>query len=333
MVVFPVAVIVFFTTVLGEGQPTDMPVGIVDLDNTTTSRALIRQLDGFQTSKVVGYYNSMQEARQAIQRNKIYAYLYIPEGTTRELLASRRPKISFYYSYTSLTSGSLLYRDLKTISTLGSAAVGKKTMQAKGFTPEQTMAVLQPIAIDLHPVNNPWVNYNLYLSSLLIPGIIMLFIFLITAYSIGTELKFKSSHQLMRIAGDDIHVALLGKLLPHTLIFLTITYGYLWYLFGFLHFPHQGSVWMLLLLGFLAVVSSQSFGVFAFGLFPSLRMSMSICSLWAMLSFTVSGFTFPLRAMDGAFQTAAQLFPLAATFFYDLSDVLFQWLSVASGVV
>ena len=310
MVVFPIAVIVFFTTVLGEGQPTNMPVGIVDLDNTTTTRALIRQLDGFQTSKVVGYYNSMQEARQAIQRNKIYAYLYIPEGTTRELLASRRPKISFYYSYTSLTSGSLLYRDLKTISTLGSAAVGKKTMQAKGFTPEQTMAVLQPIAIDLHPVNNPWVNYNLYLSALLIPGIIMLFIFLITAYSIGTELKFKSSHQLMRIAGDDIHVALLGKLLPHTLIFLTVTYGYLWYLFGFLHFPHQGSVWMLLLLGFLAVVSSQSFGVFAFGLFPSLRMSMSICSLWAMLSFTVSGFTFPLRAMDGAFQTAAQLFPL-----------------------
>ena len=114
MVVFPIAVIVFFTTVLGEGQPTDMPVGIVDLDNTTTTRALIRQLDGFQTSKVVGYYNSMQEARQAIQRNKIYAYLYIPEGTTRELLASRRPKISFYYSYTSLTSGSLLYRDLKT---------------------------------------------------------------------------------------------------------------------------------------------------------------------------------------------------------------------------
>ena len=145
MVVFPIAVIVFFTTVLGEGQPTNMPVGIVDLDNTTTTRALIRQLDGFQTSKVVGYYNSMQEARQAIQRNKIYAYLYIPEGTTRELLASRRPKISFYYSYTSLTSGSLLYRDLKTISTLGSAAVGKKTIQVSSCSSSSSSPLIPSV--------------------------------------------------------------------------------------------------------------------------------------------------------------------------------------------
>ena len=136
MVVFPIAVILFFTSIMDDGQPVEMPVGVVDLDNSATSRSLIRKLDAFQTSKVVAHYPSMSDARRAIQQNKIYAFLYIPQGTANGLLSSRQPKISFYYSSTSITTGALLYRDLKTISTLGSAAVGQATMRARGYTPE-----------------------------------------------------------------------------------------------------------------------------------------------------------------------------------------------------
>ena len=310
MVVFPIAVVIFFTDIMHDGQPTEMPVGVVDLDNSSTSRSLVMRLDAFQTSHVVAHYPSVADARKAIQRNEIYAFLYIPAGTTNGLNASRQPKISFYYSTTSITAGSLLFRDLKTISTLGSAAVGQSVMTAKGYTPEQIKAFLQPIAIDLHPIGNPWINYNVYLSVMLIPGILMLFIFLITAYSIGTELKFNSNKLLMKMANGDIYVALMGKMLPQTLIFLIIFYGFLWYIYNCLGFPHQGGLWPILLLGFLAVISSQCFGIFAFGLLPSLRMSMSICSLWAVLSFTTSGFTFPIFAMDGAIEALAQLFPL-----------------------
>jgi len=310
MVVFPLAVMFFFTDIMHDGQPQEMPVGVVDLDNTSTTRSLIRRLDGFQTSHVVAHYNNVEEARHAIQRNKIYAFIYIPKGTTEGMLSARQPKISFYYSSTSLTAGALLYRDLKTISTLGSAAVGQATMQARGATAAQTATFLQPIVVDLHPLTNPWVNYNVYLSTMLIPGILMLFIFLITAYSIGTELKFKTNTELMQMAKGDILVALTGKFLPQTLIFLTIMYAYMAYTFGHLGFPHQGSGWMLAALGFLAVLASQAFGIFAFGLTPSLRMSMSVCSLWAVLSFTTGGFTYPVFAMDGAIEALAQLFPL-----------------------
>ena len=62
------------------------------------------------------------------------------------------------------------------------------------------------------------------------------------------------------------------------------------------------------------VIVSQAFGVFAFGLMPSLRMSMSICALWAMLSFTASGFAFPLDAMDTPIQALSWLFPLRSFF-------------------
>ncbi len=310
MVFFPILVIFFFTSLMDEGLPTSLPVGVVDLDNTSMSRSLTRKLDGFQMSKVVAHYPSMTEARRAIQRNEIYGFLYIPKGTADKLVASRQPKISYYYSYTTLTAGSMLMKDLKTISTLGSAALGQATMRAKGLTDKQIQTLLQPITVDLHMIANPWSNYNAYLSTMMVPGLIMLFIFLISAYSIGTELKFATSKKWMEMADNNITVALLGKFLPQTIIWLAIVFGYEWYVFYHLGFPHLGSPWMLILLGLMQVLSAQGFGIFAFGLMPSLRMSMSICSLWAVLSISMAGSAFPVMGMDSALQSLSWLFPL-----------------------
>ena len=310
MVLFPILVIFFFTSLMDDGLPTDMPVGVVDMDNTTTSRSLTRKLDGFQMSKVVARYPSVTEARRAIQRNEIYGFLYIPKGTTEKLISSRQPKISYYYTYTTMAAGSMLMKDMKTISTLGSAGLGQATMRAKGLTDAQIQTLLQPIKVDLHQIANPWSNYNAYLSTMIVPGIIMLFILLISAYSLGTELKFVTSKDWIERADGNITVALLGKFLPQTVIWLAIVYSYEWYVFYHLGFPHLGSPWMLVLLGLMQVLASQGFGIFAFGLMPSLRMSMSVCSLWAVLSISMAGSAFPVMGMDDSLQSLSWLFPL-----------------------
>ena len=310
MVLFPILVIFFFTSMLDDGLPTRLPVGIVDLDNTSTTRALSRKLEGFQMSQVVARYPSYSEARHAIQRNEIYGFLYIPKGTTEKLLASRQPKISYYYTYTTLAAGSMLMKDLKTVSTLGSAGVGIATMQAKGLSDSQIQTLLQPIHVDLHQIANPWSSYNIYLTTIMVPGILMLFIMLISTYSLGTELKFDSSKKWLAMADNKISVALLGKFLPQTLIWLAIVYGYEYYVFYHLDFPHPGGPWMLILLGLMQVLSAQGFGIFAFGLMPSLRMSMSISSLWAVLSISMAGSAFPIMGMDAPLQSMSWLFPL-----------------------
>lgn len=310
MVFFPLLVTAFFTTLMNEGQPVEMPVGVVDQDNTTTTRKLTRTLDSFQSSKVVAHYATVDEARHAIQRGEIYAFMYFPKHTTDKLLSGRQPKISFYYTNTSLTAGSLIFKDMKTMSVLGSAAVGQATMQAKGLRPEQISALLQPIALDAHNVGNPWISYNIYLSTMLVPGSLLLFIFLMTPYAFGTEIKFGTGKELMATAKDSIINAIIGKLLPHTLIFLLVIYTAMMYMFGLLHFPAPGGKAMLLFLGLIGVLGTQGLALFIFGMMPSLRMAMSICSLWGVLSFSMVGSAFPVIAMDAPLQALAWLFPL-----------------------
>ena len=195
MVVAPLFCYVFFTTLMDSGLPQDMPVGIVDQDQTSMTRQLTRTLDAFQQSKVVARYASFDEARRAMQRNEIYGFYYIPEGTTAEAQAQRRPTVSFYTNNTLLIAGSLLFKDMKTMSELASGAVVQATLLAKGATEQQAMDYLQPIVIDTHPLNNPWLNYSVYLNNTFAPGVLMLLIFMVTVFSIGVEIKERTARQ------------------------------------------------------------------------------------------------------------------------------------------
>lgn len=339
MIIAPVFCYLFFTTLMANGLPTDLPAGVVDLDNTSTTRNIIRNLDAFQQTHIVAHYPSVMEARKAIQRGEIYSFYYIPEGTTEATLASRQPKVSFYVNYSYLIAGSLLYKDQRTISELAAGAVGRATLYAKGATEDQARAFLQPIVIDTHALNNPWLNYSVYLCNTLFPGILMLLIFLTTIYTLGEEMKNGTGRELMHLADNSIAKVLIGKLLPHTLVFFIIAVFYNVYLYGYLHYPCHSGIFPMLLAGLLLVLSSQAFGVFLFGLFGSFRLALSAASLWGVISFSISGFTFPVMAMHPTLQALCVLFPLRhyyllyVNFALNGYPLIYAWQAVAALLV
>ena len=286
MVVFPLMTMLFFTTLLDEGVPHDLPIGVVDEDNSSTSRSLVRNLDAMQASHVAYHFASVAEARSAMQENKVYGFLYIPKGTSAKLISGRQPKISYYYTMTCLSAGSMVMKDLKTISTLGSMALGQATLRAKGATPQQIKTALQPVAIDAHQIANPEGSYNYSLTTVFVPGIMMLFMALLSAYSLGMEMKFDTGKEWIAQADGNIVVAIIGKYLVHALVFLLVIFFFQYYIYCVLDFPRLGNTWSIVRLSVLQVLGSLGFGVFAFGLMPSLRMSMSVCSLWSVLSFS-----------------------------------------------
>ena len=310
MIAFPVMLVLFFTTMLDQGIPQDLPIGVVDQDNSATSRGLVRNLDAMQNSRVVCRFANVTEARNAMQEGKVYAYLYIPEGTAAKLMAGRQPKISYYYTMTCMTAGSMASKDLKTIGMLGSMAVGKATLSAKGATDGQIKAALQPVTIDAHMIANPEGSYNYSLTTVFVPGILMLFMALLSSYSLGMEMKFDTGKEWLARADGNIVVAIIGKYIVHALVFLLVIFAFLYYIFDVLHFPRLGDTWSIVRLTLLQVAASLGFGIFTFGIMPSLRMSMSISSLWSVLGLSMCGSAFPILGMDPPLQSMSWLFPL-----------------------
>lgn len=336
MVIAPIFCYLFFTTLMDSGLPTNMPTGVVDMDNTSTTRSILRNLNAFQKTNIVAHYASFDEARQAMQRREIYSFYYIPKGTTEEALASRQPKVSFYLNYSYLIAGSLSYKEERTISELAGGAIGRATLRAKGATDAQAVAYLQPIVIDTHILNNPWMNYSVYLCNTLVPGMLMILMLLTTVYTLGTELKENTARELMQLADNSIVTALAGKLLPQTAVFFISTVFYNTYLYGFLHFPCNSGILPMLLAGLLLVLSSQALGIFFFGMFGSLRLALSTASLWGVISISISGFSFPVMGMHPTLQGLSVLFPLRHYFliYVDLAlngyPLIYAWHSVVA---
>lgn len=310
MVLAPLFCCLYFTTLMQQGLPESLPAGVVDEDGTSTSRNLVRNLDAFQMVSLERSYANVGEARRAMQRGEIYGFYLIPRGTASEAQRQRVPTLSFYTNYSYLVAGSLLYRDMRTMSELASGAAARSVLYARGATERQAMAYLQPVVIDMHPVGNPWLNYNVYLSNILIPGVLGLFVFMMTVYGLGTELKHRTAGAMMRRAGGSMGRALTAKLLVQGAVFmLTGTLIVLW-LYGWLRFPCYGGLWRMACVMLLFIVACQGFGVLLFTLMPTLRLSLSGASLWGVISFSISGMSFPVMAMHPVLQGLAWLFPL-----------------------
>lgn len=310
MVAAPLFCCIFFTTLMGSGLPTDLPVGVADADNTSASRAIIRTLDSFGQTGVRGHYPSVDEARLAMQRGEIYGFLYIPKGLSADVQSRQQPKISFYTNNSYLIAGSLLFKDMKMTGELAAGSAARSVLYAKGATEEGAAAYLQPIVIDTHPLNNPWLNYSVYLCNTLVPGILMIMVFMVTVFSIGVEIKESSSRQWLRTSDNSICMALAGKLLPHTGVFFLMGVFYNVYLYGYLHFPCNSGIMSMIFATFLFVLASQGCGVIMIGLLPTLRLGLSFASLWGVISFSISGFSFPVSTMYPPLQVLSNLFPL-----------------------
>lgn len=310
MVLAPLFCYYFFTSLMRQGLPESLPMGLVDEDHTTTTRNLARNLDAFQMSDITHEYPNVTEARRAVQKGDIYGFYLIPHGTTKQAQLQRVPMVSFYTNYSYLVAGSLLYRDMRMMSELASGAASRTVLYAKGATEGQAMAYLQPIVIDMHAVGNPWLNYNIYLSNIIIPGMLGIFIFMVTVYSLGSELKFNTADELMASSNDSIIVALTTKLLPHTIVFLLMGTLYVLLLYSYLHFPCNCSIPRMWCVMALFVLACQGLGVFMFTMLPTLRMGLSFASLWGVISFSISGMSFPVMAMHPILQGLSYLFPL-----------------------
>lgn len=310
MVVAPLIGYLFFTTLMGKGLPMDIPVGVVDEDNTSITRQVLRNLDAFQQTAIVKQYANFGDAREAMQRGDIYAFYYIPKGTTELALSSKQPKVSFYTNAAYLIPASLEYRDMKMMAELASGAIARQTLYAKGYTDDQVMGILQPIKMEMHAIGNPGLNYSIYLSNILLPAMLMLLIMQVTIYAIHSEVKDGTSQRWLELANGNFYKALAGKLLPQLMVWIVMGATYLVVLYAYWDFPLKSGLWPMALDSLLLIVVSQAFGVFLCELLPSLRWALSIATLWGVLSFPISGFSFPQLAFPAPLRSLSYLFPL-----------------------
>ena len=300
-IVLPLFSLVFMATIFGHGQMENLPVGVVDADQTSLSRSIVRMVDATPELEVTKHYANETEARKAIQRKEIYGYLLIPSGIK---------SLCYYYHNAMLSVGGELHSTFETI--LKQVSVTPIVTEAVGLGESQTniTSFLVPISEEEMVSYNPNRNYAIYLSQPFFFVFLQVLLLLVTTYSLGSESKFGTSDEWLQMAKGNIGIAVIGKLLPYTFIFMVMGVLANVVFFNWMQMPLPCSLWVMNGITILLILATQALALLLYAIFPVLSLIISVVSMIGSLGATLSGVTFPVNFMDTPVYWASFLFPI-----------------------
>jgi len=308
--ILPLFTFLLFTTMFSQGKANNYYVALHDADNTELSRKVISWIEATPEIEFHKKVNSLQEGKELIEKGNVFAVLEIPKGFEAGIYSGKPKKIILFYSNSNLSAGSgVSTAVLKTIKTMSAGVNLQKRMSKNKEIFEQALNNVQPIRLSSHALYNPFINYSYYLVTGLLPVMLLMFILSTTIYVVGSELKEHTALEWFNTSGKSMIVALTGKLLPYSIVFIIEAFFMNTILFKVVGAPQNGNIFVIFTATIFFVYAYQAMGVFLISVFPNMRLSLSLGAAYASLAFSFAGLTYPIIAMSKFMQGFAQIFP------------------------
>lgn len=329
--ILPLFILSVMATMFGNGLIRELPVGIVDNDNSQLSRSMARNIEAVPELHVTKIYSNIADASNDMQAKKIYGYIYICKDFERNIKANRKVELPFFYHFALLSVGgevlSGFYSYLVDFATLPL----HETTQKLNIDKEKANIIALPVTADFHPLNNPSLDYIIYLSQPYFYVILQILILLTITYCIGREFKENSTAAWLSTAGNSRIVAIYGKLTPYFAIYSIISCFANVVLFKILEIPLGSSILAVSLTSTLFIAATISVSVFIFSIHPNLASIIGFISMFGSLGATMVGVTFPIQAMPVVVEWASYLFParhftvLSQNLCYEGLNLAYTW--------
>jgi ABC-2 type transport system permease protein len=305
----PISTFLVIMWLFSDGVVRDLPVAVVDMDHTAFSSRVARLVDAAPVCKVVYRVSSTEEAKELMDGGKIDAIVVLPDELERKVMNNSAPVIAVYINNTNVVKGGALKSGLFTTLSTISAGIKVQVAVKKGQTPEQAIGMARPVKVNAHLLFNPFGNYSYFLALGLLPLLAVVFIFLGSVYALGMEFKEGTAGELITLANNNVTVALIGKMLPYTLLFFVDMMFMNIFLIKDLGTPLHGSLTAILLSEILMIISYQMMAILVLKITANLRLSLSLGSAYTMMALSFSGLTFPSIAMPLIAKLFSLIFP------------------------
>ena len=316
LTILPLLSILLFIAIFSKGMPSDLPIAVVDNDNTPLSRKVINMIEASPETAVRYKVTSSHEGERLIRQGATGAMVIIPANFERDILGMTPTSIGVYISGANILENGLISKGLQTTIATFSTGLKIQILSKQGISENQAIVQAMPIRLDRHILFNPYTNYSYYLLPSFMPMMILIFTVLSTIFAIGSELKYSTAGEWLSTAQGSISGALAGKLTP-TLAFMTVMAAVMSILlFEFVGVPLQGNIWILIVSCFMFILSYIAVAIFIIAITADMRLAMSLGGGYSVMAFSLSGLTFPAMAMHKTMQWLGHLFPF--TYFTEI---------------
>lgn len=292
-----------------KGAVKELPIAVVDRDNSSLSIKITNALDASSDVEVALQTPNIFKAKNMLEQGIIEAIVVIPFEAEKSVFQGIEAPIPVYINGTNVLKAGLIQRSvLTTIKTI-SGGVQLQKLLMTGINKQEAMARIIPVNIQKHVLFNPFTNYSYFLNSALLYVMLYLFVLLSSIYTLGNELKRGTGLNLLETSGNSVRLAIVGKFLPYTLIFSGFALFINILLYKVEGMPLNGSYWIIFAGQFVTILTYQLMALIFVGTTINLRLALSLASAYSMMGITFSGLTFPLEAMPKFAQIFATIFP------------------------
>lgn len=294
------------------GVARELPIAVVDLDRSATSRALIRHLEANAGLRVALVETTPVAGWQALQSREVYGSLLIPHGFgTRGASGSLEPA-TFYVNTQYLLIGNMLQSEVMATVMEFSAMGTAGGLLASGIPIQHLSGAMQPVPTRRSGIANPYLNYMPFLVAAAIPCLLQIFMVLTGVRLIGREFRLGGRSEWLKLAAVRPIAAFSSRFVLPAIVYGALSVSAAVALFVWLGWSFAGS-WPLYLAAHLALVlAALGMGGLLAVLSTNYRLASSLGAFYAAPALAFSGITFPLFAMPAAAQVWAHMIPVTA---------------------
>ncbi|MGD9487994.1 MAG: ABC transporter permease [Calditrichaceae bacterium] len=292
---------------LGFAITTDVkhvPLAIVDLDHSQSSRRIIDAFSVTESFEYVGVVKTEARSKEMMDYGEIKLALVIPPHFERDLKNGIQPKVQAIVDGVDGNSAGIALGYVNQIS----VNLQKEWLGSAGLLAQKTAGVHITEIL-------PRMLYNPSLESVnnIVPGVIAVLLTIITAVltgmSIVREKEIGTLEQLMvtPIRSSEL---IIGKTIPFLIIsFLLLNVGILaaGIIFGIWI---KGNLILLYVLSMIFSLSTLGLGIFASTMAKTQQQAMFVAWFFSIFAFILSGFFIPIQNMPDWVQMVTYLNPL-----------------------
>ncbi|OPC05101.1 ABC transporter permease [Elizabethkingia ursingii] len=305
----PILYAVLLGFVYQSGKVENIPVLVVDRDNTPLSNQLTDMLDDNSSIKIIKYVQEPQSIKDEVIKNEAAAVVMIPAKFEADMLQKKYPELNVYVNTGNVLTANFASKALQlTIGTF-SAGASIKGLQKMGMPAVKAATQYEPFKTNYITLFNTTSNYLIFMWPAMLAVVLQQVILLAMAVSFAAEFQrgsfIKEYYGMRRWAFP----TMLIKVIP--IWFFSILIVGIYYLMHMIFkVPMPEGIFNFILLTAFFVGSASFLGVFISIMIPDALKATQILMVLASPSFIISGFTWPLSAMPAAVQFLANIIPL-----------------------
>jgi len=286
----PLIVVGIIAWIFSPGLMTRLPIAVIDADHSEISRLLIRRLEAAEVIDIVAEPVDLLEAQRWMRRGKIYAIVYVPRDTAKDVAQGLGGKIFVYFNQAYYSVGSQLRKGADdAISAVNGVLAGAARDQSRaGESPDSAESPVKVQAITLF---NPTVNFEQSLEAVIHPAILHLLALCTMVYAIGRERD--RGLRYWPCAGS-LYGSLGGKLLPYILIYTCWCALSLLWLYGIRGFSPLGNPYIVVTGQLLMMSAYAAFAILFVALGDTTTQALSFGSLFAGPALAYGNVLFPV---------------------------------------